>query len=236
MLIDCTYMLSLDKRRSLWPAIENSVQELLMMPLNKFVMGDGSDKELHYDLLDSHDKDYLWSLLYSPAEHSYRGHSNAFIGHREIFRKCLAEKYNTVLILEDDVYFPSRFSKIFFSNEVQNFIRRETWDGIYLGWQAREYEQDSDCINRIESMWENYGHFSVERVVPMYASISGLHAIILNKKLIKILSELEKGPVDTFLQKNMSWLKLWYVAPKVVGSLPSFSWCENKWQPREVLR
>lgn len=236
MPIDKIVMLSLDKRQSLWPSIERSVEELFMTSVNKFVVGDGSKPDLQYDLLDNTDKSYLWSLLYSPAEHSYKGHANAFLSHKAIFNRCIAEGLRNVLFLEDDIYFPSRFTRIFFSQEVQNFIRSSSWDAIYLGWQAREYNSDTDNIERIESLWKDKSISSIERVIPMYASISGLHAILLSKKLINMLAKLQKGPMDTFLQQNMDWLKLYYIAPKVVGSLPSYSWCEQKWQDRNPLK
>ncbi len=237
-MIDAAYCLCLDKRRDLWPAIERSMNELLLLPLRKFIVGDGTDETLLYDRVDTTNSDVLRSVMPNWAEHSFRTHANVFLSHRMMLEECVRRKYDSVIFLEDDCYLiENRIKQVFFSSKVQEFIHKGDWSAIYLGYQAREHAADTtDNLERAEFAWKERGEFDIVRVRPMYNSISGFHGILLNKSLIRHLSQISTGPMDRALQAFYAMYKLYYLEPKVVGCFSSWSFAENKFQQRYEIQ
>ncbi len=221
-MIQSVYMLSLDRRKDRWPAIEHSVNELLTLPLNKFIVGSGTDTTLSYSMIDSP---------------SLGGHANAFLSHREMFARILAEGHNNVLLLEDDVYFiEDRFKTVYGSERFRDFWTGTKWDCLYLGWQQKLVSTDTDDIEQYEDGWKSSKIWGIRRANEAASSrISGLHGVVVTRKMLQILSQITYGPMDAYINQRLSQFSAWYVAPKILGASASYSYCENCWQDRSVL-
>lgn len=237
MSIESVWIAALDKRRDMVDQVEKQVKDHLGLPLNKFWSGDGSDPTLVYNRIDCPaGPDLFRHCTYGQGE-GRKNHANAFLSHREMFRQILAEGYNNALILEEDIVFLTKRWKVIYNSEyTQEFINGEShWDGLYFGYQAKAHPGDTDDLEEYELRWKNEGVFSIEPAKQIYINISGLHAILLNRRMLERLSKLEVGPVDSYLNSNLQRFRLYYFAPKIINSLASFSQAEGRWQERRVL-
>lgn len=236
MLNKSAWVSALDRRKSMIEDLGNAVNEYVKLPLNVFWSGDGSDGEIAYNRIDIPASDYLFKHCTYGAGQGRVNHANAFLSHMAMFNKMLELDSDLYYVFEEDVYFiPDRVSKIFNSSDAQRFIECGNYDAIYLGWQQKQYEGDSDDCNEIEYEWTN-GNWLIDRVVPTYNNISGLHAILMKRKFVERLARLQVGPVDSYLAVNMDRFKLYYFSPKIVGALASKSEAQGCWQDRSVLQ
>lgn len=237
MSIESVWIAALDRRKEMVSEVEKQVEKYLHLPLNKFWSGSGNDPAIKYDRIDSPATEELFRHCTYGVGEGRKNHANAFLSHREIFRKILSEGYNNALCLEEDIYFvENRWNTIYFSNTVQEFINSESmWDAIYFSWHQEEYPGDSSELNSVEFAWKEERKFSIERAKPIYISICGLHAILLNRRLLERLSKINVGPMDQYLNQNLQRFKLFYIAPQIIGSLASYSAAEGRFQPRNLL-
>jgi len=221
-MIEHAIMLSLDKRKDRWPAIAKQVNTLLNLPLHKFVCGAGEDDSLNYDHVDV------------PG---IGGHANAFLCHKKMCRQVLSTSAKNALFLEDDCYVvEDRWKRIYNSEIVQNFISGANWDGIYFGWQQRFVESDTDEIETYEEEWSTSGSFAILRAHDQaYSKISGFHGILLSRRLLKVLATASYGPMDAYVNQRLRQFRMYYVAPKIIGASPSWSFCNNNFQNRTLL-
>lgn len=232
MPIESVWIAALDKRKQMVEECETQVETYLGLPLNKFWSGDGSHSDIPYDRIDVAN-----AAAYScyGVDEGRTKHGNAFLSHKHMFKTILSQGYNNALILEEDIFFvEDRWKTIFPQPELQNLIDDDGVHAVYLGWQAKAYCGDSDDLNEVEEMWKQ-GHYYFPRVQHMYNNISGLHAILLKKPLIERLSKLAVGPMDTYLGQNVDRYNMYYVCPKIIGSLASYSNAEGRWQDRSTL-
>ena len=102
-----TWCLCLDKRKELISQLEEQVNRLLGLTLNKFWCGDGKDSDIPYDKID---------IEIDPSQYMNapgRNHYNAFLSHKKLFREA-SKNGETILFLEDDAYIiESRISTLY---------------------------------------------------------------------------------------------------------------------------
>lgn len=237
MSIECVYLAALDKRKHMVPTLREQVKKYLNLPLEVFWSGNGEDPDIKYNRIDWPASPELFKHCSYGAGEGRRNHANAFLSHRVMFDHILNDGYNNALILEEDIYFvDDRWNKIYKSEYIQEFINAEScWDAIYFGYQMMEYPGDTDDLESAESAWRDEGTYNISRVQPSYVNISGLHAILLNRRLLERLSNIEVGPMDSYLGQNMNRFKLFYCRPKLIGALASFSCAEGRFQSRSTL-
>jgi hypothetical protein len=235
MPIESVWIAALDKRKQMVLDLEPQVEKYLGLNLNTFWSGDGSHEEVPYDRIDFSRETAERYSNYGAGEGRAR-HGNAFLSHRQMFRKILVNNYcNNALILEEDIFFiEDRWNTIFHQKELQDLIDDQFVDAVYFGWQAKAYAGDSDDLNEVEEMWKQ-GHYYFPRVQHMYNNISGLHAILIKRRLLDKLARLDMGPVDSYLGQNIDRYNMYYVCPKIIGSLASYSNAEGRWQDRSIL-
>ena len=239
-MIKTIHMLSLDKRKEFWPKIEQDCKEILGLEINKFICGDGTDTTLKYDHIDSKD-DSLWNYLVRPATHSYRMHANAFLCHKKMFTRILQtisqdEMDTKFIFLEDDIYWiKNRWNSL--SEYGWDYIKNGEYDILFLGWQAKEHPNDlSDDLESVEAYWRLTGQGDIAKCTKDGPRVSGFHAVVLNGYSIAHLAQLNKGPVDSYINEYMLDMEVYYIRPKIIRSKTCFSYCEQKWQPRSQLQ
>lgn len=244
-MINQVHCLCLDKRQNLWPKIEEDCERLTGLKVNKFIVGDGKNKNLKYDYVDSKDKS-LWNLLKSPAQHSYLGHANAFLAHKQLFSK-IYEKYRpknawnvpnkgNILFLEDDCLFLNRFEEIYNNEDIQDFLSQKDFDILFLGWWKKFYKVDSVDGNLIEQAWCDDKKFGITRELSTtHNKISGLHGAVINSSFLKVLANVERGPIDSFINENLDKYRVFYIYPKIIHTISTWSYCENHDEPRSEL-
>lgn len=222
-MIDKVICLCVDKRKDRWPQIAEQVNTLPTLPLTLFIAGYGGDTSLEYDHIDV------------PG---VGGHANAFLCHQKMCRQVLATPCKNALFLEDDCYFiEDRWKRIYQSEVIQNFINGEAWDGIYLGWQQRLTATDNDDIEVYENEWATHGSYSILRASDSaYSKISGFHGVLLSRRLLRVLATASYGPMDAYVNQRLRQFRMFYVAPKVIGASPSWSYCNGNFQNRSILK
>ncbi len=242
-MIDSAWVLHLDKRwkenSGIVIQLQNDIHKYLNLELNIFFAGDGSVSEIDYNHIDSKDPN-LWNYLVRPAEHSYIFHANAFLSHKKIFNRILqnlsVDNYDKkFLICEDDIcLIQNRWENL--SKENWDFINNGDYDVCYLGWQGKEKIGDfGDDMDRIENLYKLNHTFDFAKCTKDGPRISGLHGVAMNGYTIAHLAQLNKGPVDSYINEYMLDMEVYYIRPKIVGSLAGFSYCEQKFQPRSEL-
>lgn len=239
-MIDTAYCLCYDKRwqENSGPVVQLQldVKEYLGLDLQLFWAGDGNIPEIDYDHIDI-PKEQCAQFLDRPAEHSMKGHGNAFLCHRKMFWRVYMGNYERVLFLEDDAYFiKDRWKSL--RQEQLDFIKNGDYDGLYLGWQGRECANDSDDMERIEHRYLSLGTIGFARCEIGGPKISGLHGMVMTKKFIEQIMQVNnEGPMDHYIGSYMvGQFDLHYIRPKIIGSKAGFSYCENKWQDRSELK
>ena len=232
-MIDAVYVLALDKRKDFIPPLEKQVNDILGLPLNKFWCGGGADPLIKYDHIDI-PKEECAQFLERPAEHSMRGHANAFLCHKKMLFR--ASYYERVLFLEDDAYFiEGRWKSL--SEFGKKQIHEDNYDALYLGWQGREHPNDSDDMDVAEEYYKLTGQGRIDSCKIGGPKISGLHGIVMTQPLMEYLVNVYKGPLDSYLNSHwaLDCFNMFYIRPKIIGSKACFSYCEQKWQDRSLL-
>ena len=212
-----TWCLCLDKRKELISQLEEQVNRLLGLTLNKFWCGDGKDSDIHYDKID---------IEIDPSQYMNapgRNHYNAFLSHKKLFREA-SKNGETILFLEDDAYIIE--SRISLFEEIEKFIREMDFDALYLGWWQEKYPGDSSDCDEYEEGWLK-GDFGVKRAINQYVNICGLHGVVLSSKFAAKLSKAPYGPIDSFINSNLENFKIYYLYPKLIHTKNVYSFCEQ---------
>ncbi len=121
---------------------------------------------------------------------------------------------------------------------MQNFLLREAWDIIYLGWWLKLTPYSSEDREDLESRWKNNKEFDIEvpPQPPVVAhKICGLHGVLVNHTVFQHLSEVPYGPIDSYLHQNSDSFKNYYIWPKIIHTPSNFSECEKAYFKRNEL-
>lgn len=223
-MIDRIVCLGLDKRKDMWPKLQEQVQRCFGMPLEIFVAGDGDDPELKYDHIDTHNigSDFIYTRS--------KGHYNAYLCHKKIFAKAIADRANSILFLEDDAYIVEDRIHLLFDQKCQHIIQNSLWDLIYLGWWQKRAGYVSEDREDLEDVWKRYQLFNIEPVphVPfLQHETCGLHGVIIRQPLLRWLANAAYGPIDCFLHQHFNEINAYFMWPKVVHTYSTWSYCEN---------
>jgi hypothetical protein len=234
MKIKDAYCLCLDKRQKHWEELREQC-ESRGIKFHRFLVGKGElfPKE-EYDYIDSPNPPIEnWGY---GREDTAPNHCNAFLSHKVMAARAIEEGLEEVLFLEDDAYFTSRYEDVL--EKVSDGIDSLDWDMMYLGWWiGNEYDEWNEII---EEEYLREGSSSVGRVRAAPNPIGGLHAVIIKKKVLEVMSVLPPiGPVDSILNHNFHngpfTINSYYVMPKIIHDKGIFSECEQSPCPRRHI-
>lgn len=227
--------LCLDKRKDLWIKLGQKVKSLTSLEMRPFICGDGSDETLKYDHIDQSDTPEFF--LYGTNE-TIKNHYNAFLCHKKIAQMALENKADKLIILEDDSYLvESRFKTIFFQPQIQDFIAKDNWDLLYLGWWlTKEKTEDREDL---EELWKTQGLCGIDKVPrppEVKHEICGFHGVMINKHFIPHIVDAPIGPLDALMNRNLDWIKAYYLWPKIVHVHSTYSYCEKSFTKRNDIQ
>jgi GR25 family glycosyltransferase involved in LPS biosynthesis len=203
------YCLILDKRIDNWKDIHS---QFLTKGLNvqRFLVGNGSLQEeyCHVDTPElppafSESINYeTWWKTPNPY--------NAWISHRKIIGKSLAEGFDHVLILEDDVFIEDDFDEVL--SKTKQFFKDHKWDAVYFGGYHNP------------NSWK----FTTNDNVIKLAGSGGWHAVCLTRPIMEKLMTLPPiGPYDWTMGKYLhQQYDCFAIYPSIISQQSGFSWVE----------
>lgn len=243
-MIDAVYCVCLDKRKDLWSTLEKQVNDIIGLPLNKFIVGNGQDATLNYDLIDQPFSRDMFNYCKYGTPITIAAHANCFLSHKAILKQVKSKGYKNVLLLEDDAHIiADRWNLIMKDGWIYSFIKGDnreltSWDLIYAGWWVQKTREDTGDQLLVEKAWRDTGEWAVKKVptIPeVYNKICGFHGVIINESAYDRLIEAEYGPMDSWVGNHMDELKLFYTLPKVITAKSCFSYGENGFVERAEL-
>jgi hypothetical protein len=231
-MIDKITCLAYDKRKDMWPALQEQVKLIFNKDLELFIGGDGHDSELVYDHIDT--TNLPTHFLYT----ANKGHYNAFLCHRKMAQRAIDENVNNVLFLEDDSYFIKDRIKILQTDYAKYFIENGEWDICYLGWWQKKTHEGGEDRDDLEEFYKNFGswNFSPIQRPPIVAhDICGLHGLLINRHFLSFIANAPIGPIDSLLHRNFDKINAWFLWPKLIHVHSTFSYCEGSYTERKKL-
>jgi hypothetical protein len=231
-MIDKMVCLGLDKRKDMWPKLQEQVQRCLGIPLEIFVCGDGNDIILKYDHIDTNDIGIDFRYTRNKA------HYNAYLCHKKIFHDAYESGVNNLLFLEDDAYLIEDRMRLLYEDKCKEVIESNRWDVIYLGWWQKRTGYLSEDREDLEDIWQRHKLFNIEEVPHppfLQHETCGLHGILISRPILKVLANASYGPIDCFLHQNFNLLRAYFMWPKVVHTYSTWSYCENNMCNRNVI-
>lgn len=227
-MIDQLYIMGLDRRKELWLELE---QECFSrnFPTRVFIVGDGKNPALTYNHIDPINVDGRWN--WGQGE-SARRHYYAFLSHRAIIKDAIENNYNSIMLLEDDAYFTSRWNDQFFNICLQ--IPLVNPDIIYLGWHAYEYNNHLFSGRNIE-IEEQYKKDNLCYLKTIH-KCGGLFGVILYKSIFPLIMNMAPvGPIDHQLNFYRSKIRSYNTVPSLIYVRSCFSECEQQFIKRDNL-
>ncbi len=232
--VDAVIILSLDKREALWIPLAQNCQRKGWYT-QTFLVGDGEllKEKYVYDYTDVNgsmaDK-WTFGTLETRIHHY-----NALASHKAIVKLAKAKSYKKILLLEDDSYITARFEQVV--SLVASQVAALDYDLLYLGWWIGSHQNDLHYKENItiEEDWSKYRLAGVKKVNK--AGAGGFHGVIINNRLYDTILDFPMDqPLDgLFNAKGHENLKSFYVFPKVVHTLSTFSHCEGRHVERDVI-
>lgn len=159
-------------------------------------------EKINYHLIFAPRKEYLKRVTY--AKYTFdewsvsRGNRSCWSGNESAFLHAKHNNYNTICIMEDDIYFAKDYKKklkVFFEEVPHD------WEILNLGWHVWNYPQDLNPIyERIEAN----------------SKITGCHIIgyrfVLDYMIDKWENCKEPRPTDNFLLESVFHERISYTA------------------------
>lgn len=205
----------LDKRKEHWTELSEQCKQhnLNMIP---WVCGDGSDKSLTYDQIDAiNPPTAQWGYGVPHLKHH---HYNCLTAHKGIIQKAKDNKWDSVLMLEDDTYFLKRFDDVMDRVDVP-----DDWQLIYLSWW---YGDEHNLWNN--EVEDEYRYKGKTQVLPVTFNIGGWHSVIVRSSLYDtILSLPYANPLDTQFCYLRPQVPSYMILPKVTHIKSIFSFTEG---------
>lgn len=224
--------LGLDKRKDMWSELSNQVKQLLGIDLEIFVAGNGSNIDLNYNHIDTDQIGYDFTYTRNPS------HYNAYLCHKKIFQQAVDNDVDILLFLEDDAYIIAQRISLLNTDEVSSFIFKQNWDVIYLGWWMKRTGYISEDREDLEEVWLKHGLYGINKVPTrpyLQHECCGLHGILINRTILKQLTNAEYGPIDTYLHTNFNKINAYFLWPKLIHTHSTWSYCENSMCNRNLI-
>ena len=229
--IDKALCLCLDKRQDEWDELKEQC-ESHGIEFDPFVVGKG--KLLPFESYDRIDDKF------PPVEHwqygnpiTKKNHCNAFLSHQSMIRKALSEGAETVLLLEDDAYFTSRYDDVL--GKLNEELKELDFDMLYLGWWiGNEYDEWNV---KVEKEYKEEGKVGIGRIKNAHFTCGGLHGVIVKKPMLQVMTQLSPvNPIDSQLNRIAHRkINSYYVFPKIIHDKGIFSHCEQAPCPRSKI-
>ncbi len=230
--VDCTIILSLDKREEMWRKLTKQCEERGWLVKN-FVVGSQNYPHLEYDRVDEDISDDDVGHIVHGRRETRRHHYFAFLSHRAIANYALEKGYKKILIMEDDsLPLWNRFDLVL--DKLKKKTVNLVWDIILLGWWIGSHRNDFHVKENvmIERMWYLYGCCDIKPSPPF----GGFHGIVLNENVMKYMITLKPGVnMEAQLSKKLDDFKCYYVIPKIITVSSGWSECEGRFVERDVL-
>lgn len=202
--------LALDKRKEYWPDLISSFKRE-NVDVSLFVCGDGKDESLIYNQIDEENPDCS-NWIYG-VSHLKRHHHRALTAHKGMIETAIKNDWSSVLMLEDDCYARTNFSRI-----LNNIKIPDDWQLIYLGyWHGNEWDEWNTAIEDAPP--------EVVEVKPGF-SIGGWHSVVVRDTVYPfILNCPHVNPLDTLISQHRQYFKSYMITPKLTGirSIHSFT-------------
>ena len=145
--------------------------------------------------------------------------------HRKLINDAISNKYESILVFEDDVTFIDNFNTIF--NEKIEFLP-DDWELLYLGGNYMLHVPGFDLITGDKDFKvtkENYKTLNYE--LCKTPCVWCAHAIAINLRFYgKILNEMKEHPInciDTALYNTQPGSKVYGFLPSLAIQKPDFS-------------
>jgi hypothetical protein len=220
-------ILALDKRQEMWTKLAKQVNGLFQTKCELFIVGKDNNPELNYSHHDALEVD---RPLYYPGQNPLN-HFNAFLSHKRMIRQAIHEDVDKLLIMEDDAYIiEDRFYRIWKHTSVQNFLKSDKWDILYLGWWHNKPGYTSGDREDLEELWKTEGKCGIDKVPrppEMAHEICGLHGLLINKHFLPKMLLAPTGPYDSWLNRHLDKINAYYMWPKLIHVNTAWSYCEN---------
>lgn len=210
MLIDAAFCLLLDKRADFWPELNRSFSNV-GITLNKFLVGDGKlfpREEYNHIDIEELPPIYPTTNMY-PSWTNKPNAYNAFLSHRKILEYAYVKNLNNIMIVEDDVKIEDDFTEIL--SKATDFLDTHNVDMLYLG--AFHHNNTELVSNNVLKLKQS----------------GGFHAVIISKKIIKLLlSFLPLGPYDWLAEQYIQEKYDCYaIYPSIVSQKDGYSFVES---------
>lgn len=232
--VDKVYILSLDKRSDLWLSLRRDCEQR-GWDVENFIVGKGDlfagffpygHKDVRDERADS------WTFGNCESRHN---HFNALLSHRKIIQKAKDAGYKSILMMEDDCYFTSRFDEVIAIIKPQ--IERLDWDIILLGYWIGEHVDDMHAGNNliVEHEWNTYKLAGVKKIDQNGAG--GWHGAIISERLYDMaLGFPLTMPLDCqFNARGHQKFKSFFVYPKCLHVHSTWSYCEDRFVSRDLI-
>jgi len=234
MQIKNAYCLCLDKRQKHWEDLQEQC-ESRGIKFHRFLVGKG-------ELFPKEEYDYIDDPNISIERWGYGtprtaiNHCNAFMSHLVMANRAVEEGLESVLFLEDDAYFTSRYDDVL--GKVSDGVNNLDWDMLYLGWWIGF--EDDEWNEQVEEDYLQRGLTSIARVRAAPALLGGLHGVVIKREVLETLCSLPPiGPIDGLLNHNFHngpyTINSYYIMPKIIHDKGIFSEAEQSPCPRRHI-
>lgn len=227
-MIDKVYILALDKRQDLWSqlykdCLKNNFDTEL------FIVGNGKQLYLDYKHIDEPGipDSWKWGNGISAQRHYW-----AFISHKKIIKDAIKNKYENILMMEDDAYFTSRWDKEW--PLIKNKLLGMDFDYVQLGWHSFEYNNHMFSGHNlvIEEEYKQTGNCYITQL----KQAGGLFGCILNRRIFNMIMNMPAvAPIDHQLNMYRPFINHAATIPSLIYVRSCYSNCENQFIQRNVL-
>ena len=210
-LFDVSYVLTLVNRVMSYDRLHKECRTKGFVP-KMFLVGKNDDPEVAFDHddVDELPPRFSNSINY-PTWHSRPNAYNAWLSHRKILEKTLAEGKHSLLLLEDDATFEPDFDEIF--RAIVPTLSKLKWDMLYLGGYHRP------------GSWTPTENKNLIRL----NGSGGWHGVIMKENVIRELLEFSPiGPMDWIAQNYVHPIFSCYaVYPSIISQIDGYSHVEG---------
>jgi len=169
--------------------------------------------------------------IFKPGLNWSAGAYGLLLTHIKLMESVISNKYDNVLILEDDVMFNNNFNEIF--NERISALPND-WDFLYLGGNNLFHRGRFTLVNKDKNFIinsSNYYTLNYELCKTTWTQCA--HAVAINSKIYNLLmQEISRNltqPIDvTFCGLQNSGCNAYTFLPSLARQRASFSDIENK--------
>lgn len=191
---DQIYVINLDRRPDRWTQIQSRLKRIGLEDFKRIEAVDGS-KPPYYQSWQGLTR--LWKgrhKLYTPGSYGY------LLSMYRIFKDAVDHKYDSILVLDDDVLFRSDWSVSHYQKLVEKVP--EKWKILYFGYCHKNHkggvrDKDQDRVDMVSTskFLHLFGHGSING-----SFFNGYHSSVFKKMLE--MTAISKIPFDTGPMRN----------------------------------